>query len=325
MGTVLGRFKNKQQWQSCERKNSGLDVEPDIAFRNGQKRNVNMKKTSLNQSKLKFLLTSVALLGLVTAALPARADIMIVDRRLPTANLNAAAGANQSNVAWAEPDLSFFDGDTFTTPITGTWTVNTIRLWFVGYNANNNANLTDDTYLGDFYNNLSLYVGTGGMLNRVSLASFIPGTDTTSNPNVVGTRVQYNGGVGTQLDEGAKWTIVQLDFNNLNLDFAAATQVQFGMYTDNDYAYSHASNAALSGSPQDQADGLFDRFQLAPDGLTATFFEAVDSSVTGWDKSTDINVQVFASPVPEPTTTMFAGACLLLPFTLRMLRKTRTA
>ena len=30
-------------------------------------------------------------------------------------------------------------------------------------------------------------------------------------------------------------------------------------------------------------------------------------------------------PVPEPTTTMFAGACLLLPFTLRMLRKTRTA
>ena len=29
--------------------------------------------------------------------------------------------------------------------------------------------------------------------------------------------------------------------------------------------------------------------------------------------------------VPEPTTIMFAGVCLLLPFTLRMLRKTRTA
>jgi len=29
--------------------------------------------------------------------------------------------------------------------------------------------------------------------------------------------------------------------------------------------------------------------------------------------------------VPEPTTTMFAGMCLLLPFTMRMLRKTRTA
>jgi hypothetical protein len=29
--------------------------------------------------------------------------------------------------------------------------------------------------------------------------------------------------------------------------------------------------------------------------------------------------------VPEPTTMMFAGVCLLLPFTLRMLRKTRTA
>jgi hypothetical protein len=278
-----------------------------------------MKKTSLNQSKFKFLLMSVALLGLVTAALPARADIMIIDRGLPTENLNAAAGANQANVAWAEPDLSLFDGDTFTTPGTGTWTVNTIRLWFVGYNANNNTDLTDDTYLGDFYNNLSLYVGTGGTLNRVSLASFIAGTDTTSNPNVVGTRVQYNGGVGTQLDEGAKWTIVQLDFNNLNLDFAPGTTVQFGMYTDNDYAYSHASNAALSGSPQEQADGLFSRFVL-DSPTTAHFLETVDSSVVGWNKSTDINVQVFASPVPEPTTM----ALLLLPFgaiILRVLRK----
>jgi len=282
----------------------------------------------MNPSKLKFLLTSVALLGLVTAALPARADIMIVDRGLPTENLNAAAGANQSNVSWAEPDLSLFDGDTFTTPNTGTWTVNTIRLWFVGYNANNNTDLTDDTYLGDFYNNLSLYVGTGGTLNRVSLASFTPGTDTTSNPNVVGTRVLYNGGVGTQLDEGAQWTIVQFDFNNLNLDFAAGTQVQFGMYTDNDYAYSHASNAALSGSPQEQADGLFSRFVL-DSPTTAHLLETVDSNGNGWNKSTDINVQVFASPVPEPTTMtiIIAGACLLLPFkarTLWMLRKIRT-
>jgi hypothetical protein len=270
--------------------------------------------------KLQIAILAISL----AAALPARADIMIVDRGLPTQNLNAAAGANQSNVAWAEPDPSLFDGDTFTTPSTGTWTVNTIRLWFVGYNANNNANLTDDTYLGNYYNNLSLFVGTGGTLNRVSLASFTPGTDTTSNPDVVGTRVQYNGGVGTQLDEGAKWTIVQLDFNNLNLTFAPGTTVQFGMYTDNDYAYSHASNAALSGSPQDQADGLFSRFVL-DSPTTAHFLETQDSSITGWDKSTDINVQVFASPVPEPTTTMFAGACLLLPFTLRMLRKTRTA
>jgi len=266
----------------------------------------------------------------LTAAMSASAA-MLVNRGLPTANLNAAAGADQSNVAWAEPDLGLFDGDTFTVTGTQSWKVNTIRLWFVGYNANNNTDLTDDTYLGDYYNNLSLYVGTSGTLNRVSLASFTPGTDTTSNPNVVGTRVQYNGGAGTQLDEGVggsgPWTIVQLDFNNLNLDFAPGTTVQFGMYaTGSDVAYSHASNAALSGSPQDQADGLFSRFVL-DDPTTAHFLETVDSSVTGWNKSTDINVQVFGTPVPEPTT-MIPGALLLLPFgasTLRILRKTRKA
>ena len=274
---------------------------------------------------MKKLQIAISVISL-TAAMSASAALL-VDRGLPTANLNAAAGVNQANIAWAEPDLNLFDGDTFTVTGTQSWKVNTIRLWFVGYGANNNTILTDDTYLGDFYNNLSLYVGTGGNLNRVSLASFTPGTDTTGNPNVVGTRVQYNGGVGTQFDEGAKWTIVQLDFNNLNLDFAAGTIVQFGMYTDNDYAYSHASNAGLSGSPQDQADGLFSRFVL-DDPNTAHFLETQDSNGNGlWNKSTDINVQVFGTPVPEPTT-MIAGALLLLPFgasTLRMLRKSRAA
>jgi hypothetical protein len=47
----------------------------------------------------------------------------------------------------------------------------------------------------------------------------------------------------------------------------------------------------------------------------------------GWDKASDVNVQVFGTPVPEPTT-MIAGALLLLPFgasTLRILRKGRAA
>jgi hypothetical protein len=52
-----------------------------------------------------------------------------------------------------------------------------------------------------------------------------------------------------------------------------------------------------------------------------------DSNGNGWDKSSDFNVQVFGTPVPEPTT-MVAGALLLLPFgasTLRMLRRKQTA
>jgi hypothetical protein len=57
-----------------------------------------------------------------------------------------------------------------------------------------------------------------------------------------------------------------------------------------------------------------------------------DSSVPGslnggWDKPSDVNVEVYGTPVPEPTT-MIAGALLLLPFgvsTVRKLRKNRAA
>ena len=232
---------------------------------------------------------------------------MIVDRGLPTLNLNNAADASRANVAWGETDLSLFDGDDFTVP-SGSWRIDTIRMWFVGYGADNDANLTDDTFLGDqSFGNLSLYVGAvGGPLNRVSQASFAtPGSDATSNPNVVATRVQYNGGVGSELEfdygnagpAGSHLTIVQLEFKNLNLYFAGGDQVQFGMQTDGDYTLSHASNADLSGSPQDQADDLYSMFKLSEGPATATFVKTVDSNVTGWDKSSDINVQVFATPV----------------------------
>lgn len=233
------------------------------------------------------------------------ASTMIIDRGLPTANLNDIAGASRSNVSWGETDLNLFNGDTFTMPGTGLWRVDTIRLWFVGYSANNNTNLSDDTFLGSAFGNLSLYVGAvGSPLNRVSLASFIPGSDSTSNSNVIATRVQYNGGVGTELDyqNNNYYTIVQIDFNNLNLEFAGGTQVQFGMHTEGDYTLSHASNAALSGSTQDQSDDLFRLFQRDTDPATATFLSTVDSNVGGlWDKSSDINVQVIASLVKPPT------------------------
>jgi hypothetical protein len=41
--------------------------------------------------------------------------------------------------------------------------------------------------------------------------------------------------------------------------------------------------------------------------------------------STQGNAQINLEPVPEPTTmAMLVGALLLLPFSMRMLRKTRT-
>jgi hypothetical protein len=280
-------------------------------------------KTTVKTISLKMIIVFSAA-AMMLAAVAAQAA-MLVDRGLPTINLNNAAGANRSNVAIAEPaspDVTVFDGDTFTVQGTQTWKVDTISLWFVGYGANNNTNLTDDTYLGNYYNNLSLYVGTGGNLTRVSLASFSPGTDTTSNPDVVGTRVQYNGGVGTQLDESASWTIVQLDFNNLNLYFAPGTTVQFGMYaTGSDITYTHASDAALSGSEQDQADGVFNRFVL--DSPTAAHFLDAPNGQLLWGKPTDINVQVEGSVVPEPGTLMLLSLAGLIGLAMVWIRRRR--
>ena len=58
--------------------------------------------------------------------------------------------------------------------------------------------------------------------------------------------------------------------------------------------FNHASNAELSGAPQDGADGAMLQF-----GAGGNFEGAVDSNGNGWDKSSDINVQVFAHRATE--------------------------
>ena len=88
-----------------------------------------MKSTS------NLLLASVASLGLLAGSLPAGATLL-VDRGLPTDNLNNAAGADRSNVAWTftqyTPSDYWLVGDTFQNTSSSTWTINTIRLWSVG-------------------------------------------------------------------------------------------------------------------------------------------------------------------------------------------------
>jgi hypothetical protein len=90
----------------------------------------------------------------------------------------------------------------------------------------------------------------------------------------------------------------------------------------------HASNAALSGSPQDGSDNLMLYAEVLNGILDPTSVGTWSATDNGyWDKPSDVNVQVFGTPIPEPTT-MIAGALLLLPFgasTLRILRKRQTA
>ena len=72
---------------------------------------------------------AAAALGLLVLPSLAFADTMVVDRGLPTTNLNNAAGDNRSNVGWADTPAYDFYGDTFTLPggNSAVYAVHTIR------------------------------------------------------------------------------------------------------------------------------------------------------------------------------------------------------
>jgi len=262
----------------------------------------------MKPNRLRLTVAALSALNLLGLSLPGFAEL-VVDRGLPTANLNSAAGANRSNVSISyptvpnppDPDVSFFAADDFTlnTPVlpTQSWTIDTIRVWVVGDGT---------TPLGDIYSNLSLYSAAlpTTTLSQVAATTIGAGGNTSSNPNVTITPVTYSGGADY---EGATFhQIYQVDFNNLGLTYAPGTgpTVRFGIYgvdSLGDSTYSHASNAGLSGSPQDDADGLYHIYYSL--GLTAPeAFPYVDAVTEGiFDKVADINVQAWGT-VPETTT-----------------------
>ena len=65
----------------------------------------------------------------------AAAQVLVFDRGLPTENLNIAAGANRSNIEWADietpPETPWLPGDDFT--LAGSqpfYVITTIRVWW---------------------------------------------------------------------------------------------------------------------------------------------------------------------------------------------------
>jgi hypothetical protein len=220
------------------------------------------------------------------------------DRGLPTANLNNAAGNSRSNVAWSNGN-DYVSGDDFTIGSAGqTWVVKQIRTWTVPSDTGGPFSF------GDEYSSVSLYFGPGAV-SLVTTGSVAPGSSVSSNPNIGLTPTSYAGGAGYQGSSGTFYRLWQVDFTNLALSVAGGQKYYFavdGTPTDpaNDYWFNHASNAALSGSPQQGADNRWVAWSKA-DLSTPNFCDsgAPSGGVCdgGWDKSSDINVQVFASQV----------------------------
>jgi hypothetical protein len=104
----------------------------------------------------------------------------------------------------------------------------------------------------------------------------------------------------------------QIDFA-VNITLAPGQVYDFffdGRSSDSGYtlAYVHASNAALSGSPQDGANDSM----LALDIVNgaAGLPESWTSLNNGWSKASDINVQAFGSVPDGGTTLVMLGGAL---------------
>ncbi|MEM7629988.1 MAG: hypothetical protein AAF356_11300 [Planctomycetota bacterium] len=257
---------------------------------------------------------AAALFALAAGA--AHAQTLVFDRGLPDANLNNAANANRSNVAWGygQSGSPFTTGDDFTLGATGdatntVWRVDTIRMWIIAGAAGDSG-----FDLSQRYNDAQLYVKNGAAATTLAQSgNFIAGSNNTDNADISISAVQYAGGQDYQTTTGPLAQVWQIDFTNLNLIVNPGDAVEFYAFGEaidpaSGVWFNLASNAALSGTTQDGADDLY-RF-LQVDNFANT--GAVDSNGNGWDKSSDLNVQVFATAVPAPGAAAVLGLAGLL-------------
>lgn len=244
------------------------------------------------------------------ASAAAQAAPVVFDRGLPVTNLNNGAGASRSNVAWGfgESTPAYYSGDNFTLGA-GNWNVSTVRVWaIIGATSD-----TSPSLIADRFSSISLYTGDGATLtNRLSGNTVGNSTD---NADISITKVNYSSGANYD-SFGTMVNIFEIDFNNLNWLITGGVTQNFsvaGVDKPGDQTFRpffmHASNAALGGATADGADGKYAAYYQ--DGVNLTFDGLIDSGLpgNGWDKSSDINVQVEASAVPEPTSiALFAVA-----------------
>jgi len=227
-------------------------------------------------------LCALAVSSLLSGA--AIADPLLLDRGLPVDNINNSAGANRSNVSWSfggyTPTDYYLVGDTFTNTSALAWRITSLRLWTVG---------TTTT--------ATLWGGTQGTTaGQISDATYGDGI------------TNYQGTTGRFVD------MHQVDFA---VDILLAAGDTFSFFFDGTGNTNpativpcvHASNAALGGSPADGADDLM--LWAQSNGSSIVDTGTWTSLGNGWDKASDVNVQVFGNAVPEPGSIALVGIGLL--------------
>ncbi|HTW66841.1 MAG TPA: hypothetical protein VME17_19615 [Bryobacteraceae bacterium] len=258
----------------------------------------------LASSQWKTCSLCFALAWPVFAAGPA----LVVDRGLPQGNLNNAAGQYRSNIRWSLYDSGFL-GDDFTVGASGeSWVIDSIRVWTVP-----GVNKVDPEHLGDYYQDVRLYFGGAeDGLTPLVTGQLSAGSNQSSNSNILIADVTAAGGASYQ-DIRRDMHVWQVDFTQLNLRVQGGEKYRFAAWglgrvepavsttgkpkklpkDRQTYAwFNAAANAEYASTRQDGADGSILEFTSG-----GKFESAFNGKGAGWDKGSDINVQVFAHRV----------------------------
>jgi hypothetical protein len=265
-----------------------------------------MTKTTLG------LAGALAVLGFsVAITAPAAAQTLLFDRGLPTTNLNDAAGSSRSNVAWGEgalgevtPDTASV-GENFT--LSAPSVIGTIQVWVID-------NGTGGTPTAGSYQ-LSLGTDiTPGLGSTAAVAGVATSTSVT--------QVTYTGGLNYENSIAGTFSdIYQVDFTGLDLSEPAGTYAfsvsglsEAGLLTP----YLSASNATFGGADQIAGNDVLYGFDASGTMDTANGYPALLAPL--WDKSSDVDVQVFDAPEPASMAILGVGV-----FALGAIRRRRRA
>jgi hypothetical protein len=258
-----------------------------------------------------LLAATAVLLG---TAGPASAASLLFDRGLPAANLNAPAGADRSNVTWWSSNTGGdFVGDDFSIGTAGElYVIDSLTVWGAQYDP-----------LSDDISNITLWFGKQGtQLSAVSTGNVTGNSN--SNPDISHSFVTYADGTTSTYfatNAGFPFPIAQTTFSNLNLTVDGGDIYDFGIAAEGNFGwFGHASNAALGGVAAAGADGLYRVFDS-----TGVFQGSIDSSLVGWDKSSDINVQIRGQAIPEPASLGIFGMLAVLGASIYRRRPKRGA
>lgn len=241
------------------------------------------------------LVAMIAIPALATGGTP------VFDRGLPEANLNNGAGSDRSNVAWAFGE-GWITGDDFTVGAPGeVWVVTEIRTWSVGGSPTDVNAFGHE--IGDRFESVTLYGGlTDASLSPLATGTLTSDSNLNSNPNIIHAPVTYAGGAHYQGTSGAMIRIWENRFTGLGWVVPGGTKVYFAvdgaLRTGVDYYwFNHASNAGKGGVTADGSDDRYLAWDLSDLGSGAFECDSASGPCKGWDKSSDINVQVLASQV----------------------------